>query len=459
MKRKKRKKTLGIVLLAIVAAAGVLTAARWRVWFHNEPEMPYRGLPAPGRILLTFGDSTALSRNVSWQCGEEVRPSHVDLETADSTLRRRIDAHGETFVSRNGRAAYYVARLPHLQPATRYRYRVVTDSLASAWHTFSTPPSGSRPFEFLYVGDVQDTIHGIANRLLRQACQRHPRTEFLVCGGDLTERPTDQHWAETFRTLDSIGQTLPVLCATGNHDYLKGIVGHVERRFSLVFSYFQQSALGDNHLYTLRYADAQFFLLDSNRELPYLLTQRRWLTEQLERSTARWKILVVHHPLHSVKGNNNLLQRWLFDGVARTHGVDLILQGHEHAYARMTHHRDDGTPTTPVYTVSHCSPKHYRIEFDDRFDKFGIADRYYQHVRISRDTLALAVYTADDHHLYDSLLIVKPSGSATPTILDHGTHIPERMDYTPRPHNRKDRQYADRIADYLRRHPERTRQH
>ena len=283
----------------------------------------------------------------------------------------------------------------------------------------------------------------------------HPSSEFLICGGDLIDRPNIQSWNEAFRDIDSISQHIPVLNVTGNHDYLKGVVVRLERRFPLVFSYFLDSMVGDNQVFTVCYGPAQFFLLDSNRELPYLLTQRHWLKQQLQKSRARWKIVVLHHPLYSIKGNNNLIQRWVFNDVIEDYGVDLVLQGHEHAYARMSRHGDDGRAITPVYTVSHCSPKMYRIQFNDRFDKYGISSRYYQTVDIVGDTLTRAAYEVYGKTLYDSLRIVK-SGDNT-FIADYGRSIPEYMEYTPEPGNKKDHAFAERVADYKRQHPERLK--
>jgi 3',5'-cyclic AMP phosphodiesterase CpdA len=221
----------------------------------------------------------------------------------------------------------------------------------------------------------------------------------------------------------------------------------------LIFSYFLDSKVGDNQVYTLRYGPAQFFLLDSNRELPYLLTQSHWLEEQLSKSTARWKIVVLHHPLYSLKGYNNLIQRWVFKDLIENYGVDLVLQGHEHAYGRMTKHHDDGKAITPVYTVSHCSPKNYFIQFDERFDKFGISSRYYQTVSIKADTLTMATYEVYHHTLYDSLRIVKTGTEAC--IEDYGHDIPEYIEFTPDLSRKKDRAYAERIKEYKARHPER----
>jgi predicted phosphodiesterase len=367
----------------------------------------------------------------------------------------KVEAYGEVFRSRSGVAAYYVARLRQLRPDAQYAYRAVTDGKASQWYRFQTYKENRNNLSFMYVGDVQDTVGGASNRILKEALAYHPQTEFLVCGGDLTDRPKDECWAETFRDVDSICQAMPLLTVTGNHDYLKGVIVSLERRFPLIYSYFLDSKIEDNQVYTVRYGSAQFFLLDSNRELPYLLTQRSWLERELQNSSARWKIVVLHHPLFSLKGHNNLIQRWVFNDLIEEYGVDLVMQGHEHAYGRMTRHDDNDKATTPVYTVSHCSPKNYRIQFDDEFDKFGISSRYYQTVDIKGDTLVMATYESYHHSLYDSLRIVKKGDSVN--ILDFGRDIPEYMEYTPDPSSKKDRAYAERIEAYKAKHPERMR--
>lgn len=453
-KKRKQNLKLGLALAAVAALIFWMTT-RWDVWFHNPEEQPQQLSRTPHNVMLTFGNDGELSRNVSWQCDSVLQPSCLRLVCLADSDTTTVEATGEVFRSRNGQAAYYVARLTALRPATSYAYQVATAGKASPWYAFTTQEDNLQSASFLYVGDVQDTLGGQANHFLREALQHHPRSQFLVCGGDLTERPTNQHWTETFRDLDSVAQHMPVLAVTGNHDYLKGIIMRLERRFSLVFSYFLNSMVGENQVYTCCYGPAQFFLLDSNRELPYLLTQRSWLRQQLEQSTARWKIVVLHHPLYSIKGMNNLIQRWAFNDLIQDYGVDLVLQGHEHAYARMTHHDHNGTPTTPVYTVSHCSPKNYRIHFDDRFDKFGISSRYYQTIDIVADTLTLCAYEVYSHTLYDSLRIVKQGQGAPALIEDRGRQIPEYMEYEPNPDSKKDRDYARRIADYRQRHPER----
>lgn len=451
------KKWLKYGLLLLMAVLAPWVAMRWNVWFGNPEELAVEPLMTPAHVLLTFGDEDDLSRNVSWQCDTVLRPSYLELVCLEDGDTTRIEAQGEVFTSRNGKAAYYVARLRQLKSEAQYRYCAVSGNDRSPWYEFHTYAPNRDRFSFLFVGDVQDTIGGIANRLLLEAWAHHPEVEFLVCGGDLTERPANQYWAETFRSIDSIGQSMPFLNVTGNHDYFKGVIRRLERRFPLVFSYFLDSKVEDNMVYTLNYGSAQFFVLDSNREFFHLWTQRQWLEEQLEKSQAKWKILVLHHPLYSIKGNNNLVQRWMFDDLVQQSGVDLVLQGHEHAYARWIGGvYKNGAPSVPVYTVSHCSPKNYRIRFDERFDKFGISSRYYQTVSVSGDTLAMATYDAGTHALYDSLMIVVSPVKAH-LVTDLGKDIPECMDFTPAPDNKKDARFAERIKEYVNRHPERMK--
>ena len=399
-----------LILLIVVVAVGIWCSSRWNAWFHNPDEASYVPSAVPTRVLLTFGDKDGLqSRNVSWMCDTVLREAWVELENQENHVLENVCATGEVFESRSGKAAYYVARLRGLEAGHTYRYRVCTGEEASGWYEFHLPAMDEQETAFLYMGDIQDTIGGMANQLLKKAFRQHPDAEFLVCGGDLTERPTDAFWNETFESIDSIGQAMPVLTVTGNHDYLKAPICTLERRFSLIHSYFLDSMVGENQVFTVRYKDMQLFCLDSNREFFYLWTQRQWLSEQLAASEAKWKVVVVHHPLYSTRGKtNNLIQRWMFDDLIQENGVDLVLQGHEHVYARMTNHVG-GKVATPVYTVSHCSPKNYKTLFPDGYDKFEKGSRYYQKVRTHGDTLFLTAIDANTQALVDSLYIEKNS--------------------------------------------------
>jgi len=146
----------------------------------------------------------------------------------------------------------------------------------------------------------------------------------------------------------------------------------------------------------------------------------------------------------------------MFDDVIAQYGIDLVLQGHEHAYARMSSSDKTGQKVTPVYVVSHCSPKHYRIKFDEKFDRYGISSRYYQIVRIMADTLSMSAYELETNELYDSISIVKPDFEGKGMVLDFVSRIPENMFFSPRPGSKKDADYEKRILKYMKEHQEKN---
>ena len=410
---RKRKKIL-LTILVLVIGLGIWAYTRWDAWFYNPPEEPYTASKVPSRVLLTFGNDGEMSRMVSWTCDDKVDADAM-LLLADSTDTVRIKAVGEVFESRSGKAAYYHAEMKNLKSDHTYNYAVKSNGMMSEWYGFNTNNPDSKTFSFLFMGDVQDTINGVANRLLKQAIARHPEVEFVAFGGDLIERPTDAYYAEAFRSIDSICTAMPVVNITGNHDYLKYLKRKCERRFALTFPYFlkgMEERGDENHLYSFVYHNTQFFLLDSDRGAYFLNQQKSWLMEQLGASKEIHKIVFVHHPLYSVKKkNNNLIERWMFNETIQEGGVKLVLQGHEHGYAHCTSSEDplksSECKNIPLYTISHCSPKNYNLKPTERFYPVLSDSRFYQIVSVDADAITMKAYDANTHHLVDSVRIIK----------------------------------------------------
>ena len=79
--------------------------------------------------------------------------------------------------------------------------------------------------------------------------------------------------------------------------------------------------------------DVRVFALDStNMDGP----QQAWLADQLAKSKARWKIVVLHHPLYTSGryGFQARLFRWQIESLLVQHGADVVFSGHEHIYQR-----------------------------------------------------------------------------------------------------------------------------
>ena len=412
--KKKRKRNIILTIVAIVVVGlGIWIYSRWDVWFGNPPEAPYTASETPSRVLLTFGNEGELSRFVSWMCGDKVDENAV-LLLADSTDTISVKAIGEVFESRAGKAAYYRAELNGLKAEHTYNYAVKTNGTLSEWYSFTTSNPDSESFSFLYMGDVQDTINGVANILLKKAISRHPEVEFVAFGGDLIERPTDAYFAETFRSIDSVCTAMPIVNITGNHDYLKYLIRKCERRFALTFPYFlkgMEERGDENHLFTFVYHNTQFFLLDSERGACFLFQQKSWLKDRFDECNTKHRIVMLHHPLYSVKNkNNNLVERWVFNDMIQEAGVELVLQGHEHGYTHCTSSekplKGNECKNPPLYTVSHCAPKNYKLKPTERFSPVLSGSRYYQVIRVDEAAVTMLGYDANTQELVDSVRII-----------------------------------------------------
>lgn len=410
----KKKKIKLSVLAIVILALGIFVAVRWKAWFHNPEEPPYTVSNAPVRVLLTFGDHGEQSRYVSWMCDTTVHDD-AELILACDGDTITVKAVGEVFESRAGKAAYYRSEIKDLKVNQEYGYAVKTNGKTSEWYHFHTYDPASQSFTFLFMGDVQDTIDGKANVFLRNAIRKHPEVEFVAFGGDLTERPMDKYWAETFRSIDSVCTAMPVVNITGNHDYLKYLIRKCERRFALVFPYFlkgMEERDDENHLFALHYHNTDIFMLDSDRGIPSLYDQSCWLENEMKNSQACHKIVMLHHPLYSVKRpNNNMTQRWMLNDIVLENGAELVLQGHEHAYARCCETEEpmkgNQCKGHTVYTVSHCSPKNYSIHPSERFEPVLSGSRYYQLVKVRKDDITMLAYDAVTGERIDSVVINK----------------------------------------------------
>ncbi len=426
MEKKRRNFLIKLlVAVAVVSVVAAVCASRWHVWFGNPPEPAYVTEQTFSRILLTMGED-ADSRYVTWIYDTVAHPSWLDYYVESDSALHTLEAKSEVFVSRSGKSAFYNVLLKDVTSADVYHYRIRTERDTSTWMTFRNDEG--KDYSFLYFGDVQDEVEGGFDTLLPRVIGGNADARFLLFGGDLIERPMHQYWNVAFSALDTFAAKYPIVAVPGNHEYLKHVPRLLEERYPLTFYYFRKSydECAQNALYTFQEGDARFYLLDSNKDFWKFFAQRSWLEEALSKSTAKWNIVVLHHPLYSVKGKlNNLMARLFFNDVVEKYNVDVVLQGHEHVYARFNVETDDdGNMASPLRLVSYASQKDYAMDFVGDVVKWGTADRYYERFTFSGDSLVMRTFGADGN-LYDHLIIVKDGNGRR--LVDKGRSIPQRI--------------------------------
>ncbi len=175
-----------------------------------------------------------------------------------------------------------------------------------------------------------------------------------------------------------------------------------------------------------------------------LATQTEWLESTLQdaaqNENVRWTVATFHHPMFSSgEGRNNeeLRQKWtpLFD----EYNVDLVLQGHDHTYARgrLENLEQGVNARSPkggtVYVNSVSGAKMYEIK-PDRWEDFDGVEmergaentQLYQVVRVQQDTLKFRSYTATGKP-YDAFDLVQREGDAPNEMIEHDVaDTPER---------------------------------
>jgi len=138
-----------------------------------------------------------------------------------------------------------------------------------------------------------------------------------------------RHFLKPFSPLLKMG--VPIYAALGNHD-----VSSIN--FQINFKLFNMKG---QRYYTVNLGKdfIDIFILD-----PMILQTQgeeqekelKWLTKELAKSIAQWKIVIMHFPIYTSSNNHdpNLKLRMLLAPLFAKYGVNIVLAGHNHIYQR-----------------------------------------------------------------------------------------------------------------------------
>ncbi len=394
--RMRRKILLIIFAVIILVGSALLCAIRWNVWFGNVPETDYVVPQRPHNIVLSYGENAVAQRIVSWRSDTLLQPSIVRLVANSDTII--IPAKGELIQSRAGKAAFYSAALPPL-PSGTYPYQCQSGIAYSDWRHFTL--HADEGAEFLLFGDVQDKLGQSSPLLFKQAFDAHPSVHFAAFVGDIIERPTDTYWQLWFRSMQNHQEYIPLVAATGNHEYLKGIVKSLDNRWTHIFvnpdngpqRFMGTSYFIDFPSYRLIVIDTDALQLFSD----YTITQT-WLDKVLTLSSQPWNIVVMHHPIYAAgKGRSNPTLWMALHHTLKK--ADVVFCGHDHNYMRRN--------AKPVYILTNFSDKFYQPKHSVKADKHAAFTRFYEYVRIAEDSLSVYTYQADTDSLFDTITLTR----------------------------------------------------
>jgi 3',5'-cyclic AMP phosphodiesterase CpdA len=169
------------------------------------------------------------------------------------------------------------------------------------------------------------------------------RPDHIALTGDLVNLSLDAEFAPARRWIESVGPPALVTLVPGNHD---AYVRTSPQRFTQTFGDYMR---GDGAATTTfpflqkRGPLALIGVSSSVATAPFMATG--WLGQQqlaaLDRmlgslaGQSLFRVLLIHHPLQSRHHHKRLTDSAALQELLKLHGVELILQGHDHVHSTM----------------------------------------------------------------------------------------------------------------------------
>ncbi|MEL6560835.1 MAG: metallophosphoesterase family protein [Bacteroidota bacterium] len=406
---------------------------------HDHDGLHHWEIPSrdPDRMMLTFHGDPATSRAVTWRTNIKITKAVAQI--AEATVNSKFEGDAKTIEATTepfdlglykGNASltvhYHSVVFEGLKPDMLYAYRVGDgDQYWSEWIQFRTAKVGYSPTKFVYFGDAQNDVLSHWSRVIRMAYQTAPDASFVIHAGDLINRShSDVEWAEWYKAGGFIHSQWTAIPVVGNHEFYplkEGAPRQLSIQWRPQFTLpVEKSLPSDLHetVYTVDYQDIRIIVLNSNTKLK---EQTAYVEQQLKSSSKKWNIITCHHSVFSpAKGRDFQFARENWKPLFDKYGVDLVLNGHDHTYARghvpvrSSGSGKDGSLGT-VYVTSVSGPKQYPLDLDQikayaadgyQPDKSAEQTQFYQVITVEGNQLTYVAYTAVGEE-YDRTVITK----------------------------------------------------
>jgi hypothetical protein len=266
-------------------------------------------------------------------------------------------------VTRSSAAAtMHAVTIAGLEPRARYTYSVNARG-TKIEGAFVTAPAetATEPFTALLYGDnrTDDAAHA-------QVVKEMTRTpsDFLLHTGDfLGDSRRQDEWDRFFGIESALLRDRCVFAAIGNHDLIDD--GDAYKRYFGKFNW------------TMRWEFVRFWFVNAMDPSP-----TTWLLEDLGAHDAEpgvlWRVVVLHQGPYSSgpHGANDLIGPSSVDQW-RSHGVDLVLAGHDHiyerGYARKLAYVVSGGGGAPPYPIDEVLKTSHKAEASRHFVELRFA--------------------------------------------------------------------------------------
>ncbi|WP_268224369.1 purple acid phosphatase family protein [Sinomicrobium oceani] len=393
----------------------------------------------PDRIIANIPQDPSTHLAVNWRTNQQIDTAYIEVALATDGPEFqlgeiiRVKALTESFENKHEKhheplvkANYHSATVSGLKPATTYVYRVGTDTypddksaLWSEWFQYTTASNEEgKEFGFIYFGDAQNQVKSMWSRVIRSSYQQFPSVDFMLHAGDLiNSHDSNLEWGEWFHAGSFIHATVPSMMTPGNHEYKDEKLSPLWRpAFNLPKNGPKGLEAISETTYFVDYQDIRVISIDCiffEDRPKYLEEQVKWVDSLLANNPKKWTALTMHYPMYTPakKREDSPILIDNLKPLLDKYRVDLVLQGHDHTYARgEINNKETGVTTVSdagtIYAVSVSGPKMYESINKDWIERRGEFTQLFQIISMKGDSLTYEAYTPIGT-LYDAFDLIK----------------------------------------------------
>lgn len=363
-------------------------------------------------VMLSVTEDPARSASLTWR--DQAAGKVLYGTSTDGLVRVAEGVRVEIKSGMDLGSDVYSAALTGLSPDTEYFYCVEGAAGSSSVHSFRTAGEASDTAAFLFLGDIQFENSMVDEyrawgELVSRVLKQNPDAAFALQAGDIVQNGIRQaEWEAFFDAASPVFSGLPFMPANGNHE--SNLPGGKPELYLDLMS-LPQNGPEDflEEFYSFDYGPCHVTVLNSwvfsgeqiLSDADYARIEQ-WISEDLAAAGERWKIVMLHHPAYAVASDlvsDSVLEHWV--PVFEAQGVDLVLCGHQHVYARSLPLKAGVTDPENgiVYVIGNSGKKFYSSADETLQEKVVYGTSTAQVVRLRGDSLELTAYDSEGREI------------------------------------------------------------
>lgn len=325
------------------------------------------GLDNPYNIGLFITEEPATSMGINFEMPVETE-AYVVYKAVDAESYTSIRATDKTRLIDDKTHYLFEADLSGLEPGVTYEYYVRDEAKEHVGdtHHFTMPSDLDASFSFMYLADPQETSEigymAYGYHILYATRAAAMDVDFVMLPGDIVnEAHIATQWNLFYKYSSVFSYQTPMVATTGNHDgngfdeeritrlEFDGYMnlpgnGPTYQAFDELDGDLRQPDFSDGKTFSYDYGNAHFTVINSEMycdgttacegyDETNLAVLHEWIENDLESHDKPWQIVMLHRGPYTLSYNNARIREMLVP-ILEEHGVDLLINGHDHQYSR-----------------------------------------------------------------------------------------------------------------------------